>query len=90
MEFPLDAVACIFDCLTEACVLPPDVLMLNEPGRLPYENQSQTGGDDGAAGGNGTAGQPPPRYHHLPVPMTADRNETYLTLAFDVSKDLVV
>lgn len=83
VEFPLDAVACIFDCLTETCAVPQDVLVVLEPGRLPYDNQAA--GDDGPAGANGNQGQPPPRYQHVPVPMTVDRNETYLTLAFDVS-----
>lgn len=29
VEFPLDAVACIFDCLTEACITTTDVVRLN-------------------------------------------------------------
>lgn len=29
IEFPLDAVACIFDCLTEACISTADVVRLN-------------------------------------------------------------
>jgi hypothetical protein len=29
IEFPLDAVACIFDCLTEACITTADVVRLN-------------------------------------------------------------
>lgn len=29
VEFPLDAVACIFDCLTEACITTSDVVRLN-------------------------------------------------------------
>ncbi|KAG5674753.1 hypothetical protein PVAND_004703 [Polypedilum vanderplanki] len=29
IEFPLDAVACIFDCLTEACITTTDVVRLN-------------------------------------------------------------
>ena len=29
IEFPLDAVACIFDCLTEACIATTDVVRLN-------------------------------------------------------------
>lgn len=29
IEFPLDAVACIFDCLTEACITTSDVVRLN-------------------------------------------------------------
>lgn len=85
VDFPLDAVACIFDCLTEACSVPPEVMMVNEPGRLPYENQAQTLGEDAG----GTPGQQPPRYHHVAVPMSNDRNETYLTLAFDVRISLI-
>lgn len=29
IEFPLDAVACIFDCLTEACITQTDIVRLN-------------------------------------------------------------
>lgn len=75
IEFPLDAVACIFDCLTEACIIPDSI---NGPnmGRLSFD--SVTGAtEDGCI--------IPPRYQHVLVPVSNDRNETYLTLAFEVS-----
>lgn len=74
IEFPLDAVACIFDCLTEACIIPDSI---NGPnmGRLSFD--SVTGAtEDGCI--------IPPRYQHVLVPVSNDRNETYLTLAFEV------
>lgn len=75
IEFPLDAVACIFDCLTEACII-PDAVHGPDMGRLSFDSVPATA-DDGSV--------IPPRYHHVAVPLTSDRNETYLTLAFEVS-----
>lgn len=75
VEFPLDAVACIFDCLTEACII-PDSINGPDMGRLSFD--SVTGaGDDGSI--------IPPRYQHVPVPISNDRNETYLTLAIEAA-----
>lgn len=74
IEFPLDAVACIFDCLTEACII-PDAVNGPDMGRLSFDSVPAAA-DDGSI--------IPPRYHHVPVPFTNDRNETYLTLAFEV------
>lgn len=74
IEFPLDAVACIFDCLTEACII-PDAVNGPDMGRLSFDSVPAAA-DDGSI--------IPPRYHHVPVPLSTDRNETYLTLAFEV------
>lgn len=75
VEFPLDAVACIFDCLTEACII-PDSINGPDMGRLSFDSVT------GAAEDGSTI---PPRYQHVPVPYSTDRKETYLTLAFEVS-----
>lgn len=75
IEFPLDAVACIFDCLTEACII-PDAINGPDMGRLSFD--SVPAAEDGNL--------IPPRYQHVSVPVSNDRNETYLTLAFEVSK----
>lgn len=80
VEFPLDAVACIFDCLTEACVV-AEVVDGPGIGRLQLD-----GPPSGAAAvDDANTVAPPPRYQHIPVPMSSDRNESYLSLAFDVS-----
>lgn len=75
VEFPLDAVACIFDCLTEACII-PDSINGPDMGRLSFDSVSGAG-DDGST--------IPPRYQHVAVPLASNREETYLTLAFEVS-----
>lgn len=75
IEFPLDAVACIFDCLTEACII-PDAINGPDMGRLTFDSVSPAAEDGSLI---------PPRYQHIPVPVSNDRNETYLTLSFEVS-----
>ncbi|XP_058455702.1 uncharacterized protein LOC131433009 [Malaya genurostris] len=82
VEFPLDAIACIFDCLAEACIMPE--AMVNEMSRMAYEI-----GVSGNGQGNTTPPEDvniiPPKYRHIPVPGTNDRYETYLTLAFEAA-----
>ncbi|XP_058820408.1 uncharacterized protein LOC131682728 isoform X2 [Topomyia yanbarensis] len=82
VEFPLDAIACIFDCLAEACIMPE--AMVNEMSRMAYEIGANANGQ-----GNTTAPEDvniiPPKYRHIPVPGTNDRYETYLTLAFEAA-----
>ncbi|XP_055635442.1 uncharacterized protein LOC129775138 isoform X2 [Toxorhynchites rutilus septentrionalis] len=82
VEFPLDAIACIFDCLTEACVM--SEAMVNEMSRMAYEI-----GAGSNAQGNGASPEDvniiPPKYRHIPVPGSKDRYETYLTLAFEAA-----
>ncbi|XP_055540503.1 uncharacterized protein LOC129727086 [Wyeomyia smithii] len=82
VEFPLDAIACIFDCLTETCIMPE--AMVNEISRMAYEI-----GVSGNGQGTNTAPEDvniiPPKYRHIPVPGTNDRYETYLTLAFEAA-----
>lgn len=75
IEFPLDAVACIFDFLTEACII-PDVINGPDMGRLTFDSLPATTEDGNII---------PPRYQHVPVPYSNDRNETYLTLAFEAA-----
>lgn len=74
IEFPLDAVACIFDCLTEACII-PDSINGPDMGRLSFDSVSGAAEDGSLIS---------PRYHHVRVPLSNDRTETYLTLAFEV------
>ncbi|XP_065093962.1 uncharacterized protein LOC135714514 isoform X2 [Ochlerotatus camptorhynchus] len=82
VEFPLDAIACIFDCLTEACIMPE--AMVNEISRMAYEI-----GANGNSQNNATAPEDvniiPPKYRHIPVPGSKDKYETYLTLAFEAA-----
>lgn len=82
VEFPLDAIACIFDCLTEACIMPE--AMVNEMSRMAYEI-----GANGNGPSNATAPEDvniiPPKYRHIPVPGSKDKYETYLTLAFEAA-----
>uniref|UniRef100_A0A1B0CV38 Uncharacterized protein n=1 Tax=Lutzomyia longipalpis TaxID=7200 RepID=A0A1B0CV38_LUTLO len=73
VEFPLDAVACIFDCLTEACIIPdrnhgPDM------GRLTFDSINAAAEDGSILS---------PQYQHIYVPNATDKYETYLTLAFE-------
>ena len=75
VEFPLDAVACIFDCLTEACII-PDAINGPDMGRLSFDSVSGAAEDGSLI---------PPRYQHVPVPLSNDRNETYLTLSFEAA-----
>lgn len=75
IEFPLDAVACIFDCLTEACII-PDAMNGPDMGRLSFDSVTSAAEDGSLV---------PPRYQHVPVPSSNDRNETYLTLAFETA-----
>lgn len=79
IEFPLDAVACIFDCLTEACII-PDAVNGPDMGRLSFDSVPAAAEDGSII---------PPRYHHVAVPLTSDRNETYLTLAFEVKTNVI-
>lgn len=74
IEFPLDAVACIFDCLTEACII-PDSINGPDMGRLSFDSVSGAAEDGSLIS---------PRYHHVRVPLSNDRTETYLSLAFEV------
>lgn len=76
IEFPLDAVACIFDCLTEACII-PDSINGPDMGRLSFDSVSGAAEDGSLIS---------PRYHHVRVPLSNDRTETYLTLAFEVCR----
>ncbi|XP_062545214.1 uncharacterized protein LOC134211872 isoform X2 [Armigeres subalbatus] len=82
VEFPLDAIACIFDCLTEACIMPE--AMVNEMSRMAYEI-----GATGSGQNNVTPPEDvniiPPKYRHIPVPGSKDKYETYLTLAFEAA-----
>lgn len=73
IEFPLDAVACIFDCLTEACII-PDAMNGPDMGRLSFDSVTSAAEDGSLI---------PPRYQHVPVPHSTDPNETYLTLGFE-------
>lgn len=73
IEFPLDAVACIFDCLTEACII-PDAMNGPDMGRLSFDSVTSAAEDGSLI---------PPRYQHVPVPNSNDPNETYLTLGFE-------
>lgn len=75
IEFPLDAVACIFDCLTEACII-PDSVNAPDMGRLTFDSVTGSAEDGSII---------PPRYRHVPVPFSQDTNETYLTLAFEAA-----
>lgn len=75
VEFPLDAVACIFDCLTEACII-PDAMNGPDMGRLSFDSVTSAAEDGSLV---------PPRYQHVPVPNSSDPNETYLTLAFETA-----
>ncbi|XP_059621157.1 uncharacterized protein LOC132264845 [Phlebotomus argentipes] len=75
VEFPLDAVACIFDCLTEACIIPdrnhgPDM------GRLTFDSINAAAEDGSILS---------PQYQHIYVPNATDKYETYLTLAFEAA-----
>lgn len=82
VEFPLDAIACIFDCLTEACIMPE--AMVNEMSRMAYEIGANVGGQGNAAAPE-DVNIIPPKYRHIPVPGSKDRYETYLTLAFEAA-----
>lgn len=73
IEFPLDAVACIFDCLTEACII-PDALNGPDMGRLSFDSVTSAAEDGSLI---------PPRYQHVHVPNSSDPSETYLTLGFE-------
>lgn len=75
IEFPLEAVACIFDCLTEACII-PDTINGPNMGRLSFDSIS-------GATEDGNVIQP--KYQHVPVPFSSEPNETYLTLAFEAA-----
>lgn len=75
IEFPLDAVACIFDCLTEACII-PDAMNGPDMGRLSFDSVTSAAEDGSLV---------PPRYQHVSVSSSNDRNETYLTLAFETA-----
>lgn len=74
VEFPLDAVACIFDCLTEACII-PDAVNVSDMGRLSFDSVTGSAEDGSII---------PPRYRHVPVQFSKD-HETYLTLAFEAA-----
>ncbi|XP_052869803.1 uncharacterized protein LOC128275366 [Anopheles cruzii] len=90
VEFPLDAIACIFDCLTEASLMSEAMTMqMNEVNRMAFD---AAGGAAGiAGGGNGNLAAPEdiniitPKYRHHPIADSVDRNETYLTLAFEAA-----
>lgn len=69
VEFALDAVACIFDCLTEACIITEYTPTTNS---LTFDTNEE----------NSIL---PTRYQHISVPASNDRTETYLTLAFDAA-----
>lgn len=93
VEFPLDAIACIFDCLTEASLIPEAVtVQMNEMSRMAYD-AGNGGGATGGPGGSGPGGSAAPedvniiapKYRHLPIADSADRHETYLTLAFEAA-----
>lgn len=74
VEFPLDAVACIFDCLTEACIATPDVTNIcSLSGRLNGLNPAE---DSNII---------TPKYRHIQVPGSTDSTETFLTLAFEAA-----
>lgn len=75
VDFPLDAVACIFDCLSEACIV-SDPRSGVEMNRLTFENITATNEDSNII---------PPRYQHVQVPDSVDKRETYLTLAFEAA-----
>lgn len=75
VEFPLDAVACIFDCLTEACII-PDAVNAPDMGRLSFDSVTGSAEDGSII---------PPRYRHVAVHYSKDANETYLTLAFEAA-----
>lgn len=75
IEFPLDAVACIFDCLTEACII-PDAMNGPDMGRLSFDSVTSAAEDGSLI---------PPRYQHMTVPHSNDPNETYLTLGFEAA-----
>nr|XP_029728306.1 uncharacterized protein LOC109414426 [Aedes albopictus]XP_029728307.1 uncharacterized protein LOC109414426 [Aedes albopictus] len=81
VEFPLDAIACIFDCLTEACIMPE--AMVNEMSRMAYEIGANGNGQNNAAPED--VNIIPPKYRHIPVPGSKDKYETYLTLAFEAA-----
>ncbi|CAO1393064.1 unnamed protein product [Diamesa hyperborea] len=72
--FPLDAVACIFDCLTEACITTTDVATLGLNGRL-------NGISPAVEDSNIIA----PKYKHIQVPGSKDATETFLSLAFEAA-----
>lgn len=92
VEFPLDAIACIFDCLTEASLIPEAVtVQMNEMSRMAYD-AGNGGAVGGGPGGNGSGTAAPedvniiaPKYRHLPIADSADKQETYLTLAFEAA-----
>lgn len=74
IDFPLDAVACIFDCLTEACITSTDVATLGLNGRL-------NGISPAVEDSNIIA----PKYKHIQVPGSKDATETFLSLAFEAA-----
>lgn len=87
VKFPLDAVSCIFDCLTEACII-SDPINGPDVGRLTFDVHvpSVVGGGAVAAVASVEDGSVnPPRYQHIEVPGSNDSNETYLTLAFEAA-----
>lgn len=75
IEFPLDAVACIFDCLTEACII-PDSINAPDMGRLSFDSVTAAAEDGSIL---------PPRYQHVPIAHNTDQSETYLSLAFEAA-----
>ena len=78
---PLDPIGCLFDTLAEASLVPDD--------------QNQRGGGGGNqyyydpiglnVDGEQNAAATPPRYQHVGVSGSRDRNESYLTLATEAA-----
>uniref|UniRef100_T1IH18 SWIM-type domain-containing protein n=1 Tax=Strigamia maritima TaxID=126957 RepID=T1IH18_STRMM len=89
----LDPIGCLFDTLAEASVLPDDNLNIDPIiGELRikmasilyqtvYSEMSTDVTYNGEDGSNGLS----PRYQHVAVPGSRDRNESYLTLALEVA-----
>lgn len=70
----MDAVACIFDSLTEACISTSDVGNICLNGRMNGLNAAVEDSNIIA-----------PKYKHIQVPGSKDSTETFLTLAFEAA-----
>ena len=68
---PLDPVGCLFDTLTKASLINPE----NTPAVAAEIFRPEESGSDSRS----------PQYHHVLIPGSQDRNESYLTLALEVA-----
>jgi len=70
---PLDPIGCLFDTLAEASLLPED------------QNRTHYYYDSVGLNAEEQSTATPARYHHVAVPGSRDRNESYLTLAMEAA-----